>query len=144
MGFGLGKPEMVSVHLESEAGLAQKIRARSHVLIADEPAGQGGTDTGPAPYELLLAALAACTSLTLRLYANRKGWNFGWIEVHARFNWSSDGSERIDREVAFSADLTPDQLERLAEICEKTPVTKTLKRGTPIQTHFPARGDRAG
>jgi putative redox protein len=130
---------MFAVHLESEAGLAQRIRARSHTLTADEPAGQGGTDTGPAPYELLLAALAACTSLTLRLYASRKEWNLGRIEVRARFNWSSDGSEHIDREVIFSGDLTPDQLGRLAEICEKTPVTKTLKQGTPIQTRFPGR-----
>jgi putative redox protein len=130
---------MAFVHLESEAGLAQKIRARSHTLTADEPAGQGGTDTGPAPYELLLAALAACTSLTLRLYANRKEWNLGRIEVHARFNWSPDGGEHIAREVTFSADLTPDQLGRLAEICEKTPVTKTLKRGTLIQTHVRGR-----
>lgn len=135
---------MVSVHLASEAGLAQTIRARSHALTADEPAGQGGTDTGPAPYELLLAALAACTSLTLRLYADRKGWDLGRIEVHARLNWSPDGSERIDRDVAFSAALTPDQLGRLAEISEKTPVTKTLKRGTPIHTRFLGRGDHAG
>ncbi|MGO4572028.1 OsmC family protein [Microvirga sp. 2TAF3] len=125
---------MASVHLVSASGLKQEIRARSHVLNADEPKSLGGTDTGPSPYELLLASLAACTSLTLRMYADRKGWELGRIEVDARFRRDEDGVESIDREVVLGGNLTPDQQARLAEICEKTPVTKTLKRGTPIAT----------
>ncbi|MBZ6075634.1 OsmC family protein [Microvirga puerhi] len=125
---------MATIHLASAAGYRQEIRARTHTLTADEPASLGGTDSGPSPYELLLASLAACTSLTLRMYADRKGWELGRVEVDARFARDEAGTESITREVRLSAPLSPEQQTRLAEICEKTPVTKTLKRGTPIAT----------
>jgi len=125
---------MATVHLHSDQGYAQHIRARTHQLQADEPANNGGSDSGPAPYELLLAALAACTSLTLRMYAQRKGWQLGRIEVDARFSRDDCGLENIERTVRFDNLLTPEQRQRLAEICEKTPVTKTLRGGTPIHT----------
>lgn len=127
---------MATIHLHNDAGFAQQIRARTHQLSADEPLDNHGTDTGPAPYELLLAALAACTSLTLRMYAQRKGWELGSIHVDARFSRDDCGLENIERTVSFGAALTPEQLSRLAEICEKTPVTKTLREGTPIRTAF--------
>jgi len=125
---------MATVHLTSEAGYRQEVRARTHRFAADEPESLGGTDSGPSPYELLLASLAACTSLTLRMYADRKGWELGRIDVDARFARGEDGTESITREVRLSAPLDPERQARLAEICEKTPVTKTLKRGTPIET----------
>jgi len=125
---------MATVHLHNDAGYAQTIRARTHQILADEPQDNNGTDTGPAPYELLLAALAACTSLTLRMYANRKGWELGSIHVDARFSRDDCGLENIERTIVFGNVLTPEQLTRLAEICEKTPVTKTLREGTPIRT----------
>jgi putative redox protein len=127
---------MTSVHLVSTAGFVQEIDARSHHFKSDEPADHGGTDSGPAPYELLLGSLAACTSLTLRMYGDRKGWDLGRIEVKAGFKRDADGTERIERTVSVSAALEPAQRERLAEICEKTPVTKTLKRGLAINTTF--------
>ncbi|KUL94263.1 osmotically inducible protein C [Bosea sp. WAO] len=127
---------MSSVHLVSQSGLAQEIRARRHVLKADEPVGAGGTDTGPAPYEILLSALVACTSLTLRMYADRKGWDLGRIEVEARFLRDANGNEEIRREVFFGLPQGPDAQERLAAVWEKTPVTKTLKRSLPITTTF--------
>ncbi len=127
---------MATIHLHNESGYAQRIRARSHQLQADEPLNNGGGDTGPAPYELLLAALAACTSLTLRMYAERKGWQLGSIHVDARFSRDEAGLENIERTVTFGHALTPEQLQRLADICEKTPVTKTLREGTPIRTAF--------
>lgn len=125
---------MASVHLQSMIGFAQQIQARSHQLHADEPLNNGGTDSGPAPYELLLAGLAACTSLTLRMYADRKQWDLGLIDVQLRFSRDEQGREKIDRAVAFGAHLSAEQIARLAEICEKTPVTKTIRRGTEILT----------
>jgi putative redox protein len=127
---------MSSVHLVCPSGLAQEIRARTHVLKADEPLNAGGTDSGPAPYEILLSALAACTSLTLRMYAARKDWDLGRIEVETRFLRDANGEEAIRREVFFSVPQAADVLERLAAVWEKTPVTRTLKRSLPITTTF--------
>ena len=119
--------------VEGAAGYAQTIRAGHHRLSADEPASTGGTDTGPGPYGLLLAALGACTSITLRMYAQRKGWELGVIRVSLRF-FHGGGADRIEREVRFSAPLEEAQLSRLLDICERTPVTLTLKRGVAIGT----------
>ncbi|MEO6917784.1 MAG: OsmC family protein [Collimonas sp.] len=125
---------MASVHLQSSSGYVQQIQARSHQFRADEPLDNGGTDSGPAPYELLLGGLAACTSLTLRMYADRKQWELGLIDVRLRFSRDEQGVEKIDRTIAFGAELSEAQIARLAEICEKTPVTKTIRQGTPIAT----------
>lgn len=125
---------MATIHLHSESGYAQQIRARTHELQSDEPASEGGTDTGPAPYELLLAGLAACTSITLRMYAERKQWQLGRINVDARFARDDSGAESISRKITISGELSDEQIARLAEIADKTPVTKTVKRGTPIAT----------
>lgn len=125
---------MAHVTLHNAAGYAQQIQARMHQLSSDEPPSNGGQDTGPAPYELLLAALASCTSLTLRMYAERKGWDLGSIAVDAHFGRDDSGLETITRKISFGKPLSPEQLGRLAEICEKTPVTKTIRQGTAIQT----------
>jgi len=119
--------------VEGTAGYAQTIHAGHHRLSADEPASVGGTDTGPGPYGLLLAALGACTSITLRMYAQRKGWELGVIRVSLRF-FQGGGADRIEREVRFSGPLEETQLSRLLDICERTPVTLTLKRGVAIGT----------
>src|SRR5262249_12739453 len=121
---------------ESESGYAQKIESGGHHLTADEPAAAGGTDTGPAPYGLLLSALGACTSITLRMYADRKGWQLGQVHVELKHTKSHDGADHIEREVRFGATLTEEQRARLADIVEKTPVTKTIKAGATIQTRF--------
>ncbi len=122
--------------VDSEAGYAQKIASGGHALTADEPKAAGGTDTGPAPYGLLLASLGACTSITLRMYAERKGWQLGHVHVTLRHVKSEGGGEHIEREVRFGAALSDEQRARLAEIAEKTPVTRTIKAGAPIQTRF--------
>jgi putative redox protein len=122
--------------LDSASGYAQKIDAGGHALTADEPSARGGTNTGPSPYGLLLAALGACTSITLRMYADRKGWDLGEIKVALKHEKAADGADRIEREVRFSAALTDEQRARLAEIAEKTPVTKTMKTGASIQTRL--------
>ena len=125
---------MATVHLDSrETAYAQTIRARDHELTADEAPAVGGQSAGFEPYELLLAALAACTSATLRMYAERKGWQLGPVHVDAHFQRTGD-EERIERTIVLAPSVPADQRARLAEIAEKTPVTKTLKRGTSIVT----------
>lgn len=125
-----------SIHLVSKAGMFQEMEARQHRLTADEPENNHGTDKGPAPYELLLASLAACSSATLRMYADRKGWDLGTITADLKFKRDTDGNEKIERVISFSEKLAEEQMERIRDIIEKTPVTKTLKRGTPITTRF--------
>lgn len=125
---------LASAHLDSgSAPYAQTIRVGHHMLASDEPSTVGGGDRGPSPYGLLLSALAACTSITLQMYAQRKGWDLGAIHVDCVLLRDQD-VERIERTIALAATVTPEQRARLAEIADKTPVTKTLKRGTAIAT----------
>ena len=121
--------------LESTQGYATVVRAGHHTVTADEPQAAGGTDTGPAPYQLLLASLAACTAITLRMYAERKKWELGTISVDLEFLKDKETkTQEIRRVVRFSSELGQEQKQRLAEITEKTPVTLTLKGGVPIAT----------
>jgi putative redox protein len=129
-------PEVLvaTAHLESGAApYAQRIKVGPHVLVADEPVSQGGGDTGPSPTGMLLAALAGCTSTTLRMYADRKGWDLGTVRVDVKL-FRAAGGERVVRVIRFGAALASDQVARLLEIAEKTPVTKLLKAGVPIAT----------
>lgn len=126
---------IAEVEVAGVQGYAQRIHARHHELSADEPAERNGTDTGPAPYELVLAGLGACTAITLKMYAERKAWDIGQVNVKLRFLKSRD-SERIERDVHCSAALSDEQRDRLLEICDRTPVTLTIKRGTPITTQL--------
>jgi putative redox protein len=111
------------------------IRAGAHELTADEPVSNGGGGTGPSPFGLLLSGLVACTAITLRMYAQRKGWDFESIEVDARYN-IEDGHATISRTITVPASLDAEQRQRLAEIAEKTPVTKAVRAGTTIVTAF--------
>lgn len=114
---------------------AVSIAAGEHRLIADEPAKLGGRDAGPAPYDLLLASLGACTAITLHMYAERKQWPVQAVHVELRY---SKGAERgrIDRAVRIEGDLAAEQHARMAEIAERTPVTLTLKAGVDVHTEF--------
>ncbi len=105
-----------------------------HTLVADEPEHAGGRDAGPAPYDYILSGLGACTAITLRMYAERKGWNIGRLKVGLEFLKNKEGETRIERRISSDAALTDEQWGRLLEIAEKTPVTLTLKSGTPIAT----------
>lgn len=123
--------------LDSTTKYAQTIRTGGgHALTADEPTHAGGADTGPAPYELLLSALGACTAITLRMYAERKGWELGEVHVELALHKSREAGDRITRVVRFGAALTEEQRGRLAEIVEKTPVTLTVRQGAAIETTF--------
>jgi putative redox protein len=129
-----GMTSIAEVSMECAAGYAQAIHAGHHHLTADEPKSNGGTDTGPAPYALLLSALGACTAITLRMYSDRKGWALGAIDVRLRMFKARDGRERIERVITFGAALSDDQRARLGEIAGKTPVTRTVSAGAPITT----------
>ena len=113
--------------------LVQEVTIRGHELTADEPKDEGGDDEGPSPQELLAASLASCTAITMEMYAQRKGWELGAIEVDLEF-FKEEDSTRIGREITFTAPLTDEQRARLAEIAEKTPVTRVIREGSRIET----------
>jgi len=128
-------------------GLAQSIRVRKHELSSDEPVSSGGTDTGPTPYDLLLSALGSCTSMTIGLYARRKGWVVAGIEVRLRHSkiYAADCAEcekrdglidRIERDIVISGDLSAEQRAKLLEIADKCPVHRTLKSEINIRTRL--------
>ena len=125
---------MAHVTVISEYHYAQQIASGHHRLTSDEPLERGGSDSGSTPTELLLASLGACTSITLRMYAGRKGWELGKITVGLRFTTGADEKGHIDRRLSFSKPLTAEQTQRLLEIADKTPVTRTLLAGVNIDT----------
>ena len=125
---------MAHITVTSEFHFAQQIASGHHRLTADEPIARGGSDSGASPYELLLASLGACTSITLRMYAGRKEWELGKITVGLRYTANEDQKGHIDRRLSFSKPLTAEQTQRLLEIAAKTPVTRTLMTGVTIDT----------
>jgi uncharacterized OsmC-like protein/pimeloyl-ACP methyl ester carboxylesterase len=143
---------------ESEAGevvvtetrqgrFQQEIKIGSHTLLADEPVSVGGGDSGPGPYDFLLAGLGACTSITLRLYADRKSLPLERVSValkHSK-NHAADcvdcetkaaKLDRIDREISLSGPLDGEQRDKLLEIADKCPVHRTLETGVEIHTRI--------
>lgn len=110
-----------------------QIEVGGHPLVADEPQALGGANAGPAPYDLLLASLGACTAITLRMYADRKAWPLASVEVGLHFSRGDDGAPKIDRTLTITG-LDDEQQARLLDIAERTPVTLTLKGGVPIHT----------
>jgi putative redox protein len=140
-------PGTVLVAETGEGRFAQTINAAGHALRADEPASFGGADTGPSPYDLLLAALGACTSMTVRMYANQKEWPLETVavrlnhkKIHAEDCQSCETKEgkldRIDRELELTGPLDQDQRDRLLEIADKCPVHRTLVSENLIVTRL--------
>jgi uncharacterized OsmC-like protein len=143
---GPSEKKGVVVHGRS-GGFAQEIRAGRHRLHADEPESVGGTDTGPSPYDLLLAALGACTSMTIGMYARRKAWPLEEVTVHLRHSriHAADCAEcetkegmldRIERDIHMIGPLTDEQQSRLLEIANKCPVHRTLTSEIQISTRL--------
>jgi len=138
-------PGVVLVRETRRGTFQQDILAGAHRLVADEPVAAGGLDSGPGPYDLLLAALGACTSMTIRLYAERKGLPLRRVEVklrHSRIH-ATDCAEcetregmldRIERAITLEGDLDASQRARLMEIADKCPVHRTLTSEIDIRT----------
>ena len=129
----------------SAAGFAQVVHVGRHRFAADEPVSAGGTDTGPSPYDLLLAALGSCTSITVGMYARRKGIPLEEVTVHLRHSriHAADCAEcetkegmldRIERDIHFGGPLSDEQRSRLLEIANKCPVHRTLTSEISIVT----------
>jgi putative redox protein len=113
------------------------IRTGTHRLVADEVTHLAGNDAGPTPFGLLLSGLAACTAMTLRMYAAHKGWQLATIEVDVVYNIVDDGDgeqSSIVRTIKVPSEVPADQLASLAKIAERTPVTMVIRAGTPIVT----------
>jgi putative redox protein len=103
-------------------------------LIADEPIAAGGQGAGPAPYDYYLASLAACTAITLRMYAQRKGWVLGRLTVDLVLRKDAAGQATVHRTLSSDAALDEAQWARLLEIVANTPVTRTMRDGAVIET----------
>jgi putative redox protein len=117
------------------AHYAVHIDANGHKVLADEPRSNGGANAGPDPYDLLLASLAACTAITLRMYADRKQWDLKSLSLDLHYIREGE-KERIERKLSLAGNLNDEQRARIADIAERTPVTLTLKRGLSIHTEL--------
>jgi putative redox protein len=103
------------------------IDVRDHQLQADEPRESGGDDEAPNPQELLAASLASCTAITMEMYAKRKGWDIGEIEVEAEYAPAERGAPtRFKLTLRLPKSLSPEQVERLTVIAAKCPIHRTL------------------
>jgi len=140
--------DLKTVVVRGRAGeLRQDVQSGRHQLVVDEPVADGGTDAGPTPYDLLLAALGACTAMTVRMYARRKGWPLDDIEVrlrhekiHARDCAECETKEgrldHVEREIALHGSLDASQRARLLEIANRCPVHRTLVSEIHLSTRL--------
>ncbi|MBS0470084.1 MAG: OsmC family protein [Proteobacteria bacterium] len=117
----------------AEARYAVNIRTGHHDLIGDEPVSGGGADAGPSPFGFVLAGLGACTAITLRMYAERKGWTITALTVGLEY-FRDDDKFRVERVLHIEGALDEMQRARLADIAERTPVTLAIKAGAAINT----------
>ena len=109
-------------------GFLHRIDVRNHQLTADEPVEQGGDDDGPSPQELLAASLASCTAVTVEMYAQRKGWDLGPVEVVCDYAPAERGCPtKFKVELRLSSGCSPEQIEKLRIIAAKCPVHRTLE-----------------
>ncbi|MEO6527648.1 MAG: OsmC family protein [Gemmatimonadaceae bacterium] len=136
--------EWVTAHVGA-SGFRTDIRAGLHTILADEPVAQGGTDVGATPYELLLGALGACMAMTLRMYADRKGWPLESVSVHLRTARAHEedcvacetedvGIPIIARRIELVGPLDDEQRRRLLQIADRCPVKQTIERGIRVET----------
>ena len=126
-------------------GFTQKVQVGSHQLMTDEPVSYGGMDSGPSPYDLILAALGSCTSMTIGLYARKRSWPVDKItvslwhsKIHAKDCDDCETKEgridRIEMEIHLDGSLTDEQRAKLMEVAEKCPVHQTLTHEINIKS----------
>jgi putative redox protein len=130
-----GETTLVS---ETHLGKYQvEARVGQSTLLIDEPVAFGGLGSGPNPYNLLSAALGGCTAMTIRLYADRKGWPLKHVEVAVRHSRAGlQGRDNFEIDIKLEGDLDDAQRARLMEIADKCPVHLTLARGSDVQTRL--------
>lgn len=146
---------MAHVVARSIKNLQVEIVAGEHILLADEPESNGGEDTGPNPYDLLLSAVAACKIITVQMYARRKKWPVEGITLRASHSrvaaeacedcTSPPGTkvDVIECEIHFTGDLDEAQIGRLTEIADRCPIHRTLTSETKIRTRL-VEADKVG
>lgn len=115
---------------------ATHLRSGDHTLVADEPVEKGGQNSGPAPDVLLCMSLASCTVITLRMYAARKQWEIGRIDVDVHLITATDGSRYFERTVRCTEPLNEEQHTRLLSVANKCPVHKLLSQANTIHTQW--------
>ena len=126
----------------------QDVRVGAHRFLADEPLSHGGLDSGPSPYDFMATALGACTTMTLRMYADRKKLNLDHVAVdvtHGKVHADdcvdcgegrSGRIDRFERRLEIEGDLSPAEIKRLLEIADKCPVHKTLEKSSVVVTRL--------
>ncbi len=133
--------EGVSAELTGKGRFQTALRLHGQTILADEPVEVGGLASGPTPYELLSGSLAACTAMTMRLYAERKGWELPPFSVEVVHSppLAASGRDRFMRRIHIGGPIDDERKTRLLEIANRCPVHRTLERGFDISTDV---GDR--
>lgn len=130
-----------SAHRADPVSFTHRVNIRGHELTVDEPANVGGGDEGPSPQELLAASLATCMAITMEMYAKRKGWDIGVVDVTAQYTLAERGAPtRFSVEITLPARTTPEQRERLLAIAARCPVHRTLEGEVVVDQHVAIAG----
>jgi len=127
---------MIKVSKAPQGKLQQLVEVGRNSFIADEPPDNGGDDAGPAPHDLLDAALGSCTALTVTLVARRKGYALSDVRVEVGHEKSADGAHQMHRRIELVGELTEDQRQYLLGIANKCPVHRTLSGRIEIDTQL--------
>lgn len=129
--------EWVTVMENGQGRYQQAVSIGQHQLLADEPVSVGGADAGPAPFDFVMAGLGACTSMTLRMYAERKELPLTDISValkHDKVDIDGKSRDRITRQITLTGDLDPEQRQRLLDIANKCPVHRALTQAIVVES----------
>ena len=122
----------MKVSARRRKGYAHSLTAGNHTLIGDEPPEKGGTDAGPRPTQLLALSLATCTAITVEMYAERKQWDVGDVEVEVDYEIDPEGTSRFDVVIQIPGEVTDEQVAKLKAIAAKCPVHRVLTGSVEI------------